>query len=226
MENIGNILEGLGGAGLMALHLLTPFLHTWRIHWGASPEELGRTWLGDELVPHPRSGFTHTIAIQAPASSVYAWVAQIGQNKGGFYSYQALENLVGCKISNADRIHPEWQTVNPGDLVFLHPAAGLPVAAVDPGQGYVLHGMIDTQTGMQLPPGTPLTKTFVNVSWLFYVLSTAPNACRLISRWRVDYSPGFKNELFTGRWVLVPIAAVMDFRMLKGIRARAESRES
>ena len=64
------VLEGIGGAALMGLHILLPFLHAWRVRWGATDDELARAWLGDELVPHPRSGFTHAITIQAPVFSV------------------------------------------------------------------------------------------------------------------------------------------------------------
>ena len=88
----------LGGAFRMAGHMLLPFLHAGRQRWGATDEELARAWPGDELVPAPRGGFTHAISIQAPAAEVYRWAAQIGQDKGGFYSYEFLENLIGCNI--------------------------------------------------------------------------------------------------------------------------------
>jgi hypothetical protein len=55
-----------------------------------------------------RTGFTRAITIRAPASAVWRWVVQIGQDRAGFYSNTWLENLTGADIHNADAIHPEW----------------------------------------------------------------------------------------------------------------------
>jgi len=207
----------------MGVHILLPFLHAGRVRWGASDEECSRTWLGDELVPHPRGGFTHAITIHAPVSRVYPWVAQVGQNKGGFYSYEFLENLVGCNIHNADHLLAESQVVKPGDMLWLHPKAGVPIEQVETGHGFVMHGLLDTATGEEISSSASLPASFINVSWLFYVYDKGAGASRFVSRWRVDYPPGFKNEMMFGRWVLEPVASVMDFKMLKGVRQRAES---
>jgi hypothetical protein len=218
------VLEGIGGAAVMGAHILLPFLHAWRVHWGTTRQEMGRAWLGDELVPHPRGGFTHAITIHAPVSQVYPWVAQIGQDKGGFYSYEFLENLIGCNIHNADRLLPGCQEVKPGDILWLHPKAGVPIEQVEEGRGFVMHGLLNTANGEPVPPGAPVPAGFVNVSWLFYLYEIAGGrSTRFISRWRLDYPPGFKNELINGRWLLEPVASVMDFKMLKGVRQRAES---
>ena len=48
---------------------------------------------------------THAITIRAPVEEVWPWLAQIGQDRGGFYSYEWLENLAGCEMRNADRVH-------------------------------------------------------------------------------------------------------------------------
>jgi len=217
------VFDGIGGAALMGVHILLPFLHAWRVRWGATDEELGREWLGDELVSKPRGGFTHAITIHAPASQVYPWIAQIGQNKGGFYSYEFLENLVGCDIHNADCLVAEWQEVKPGDLLWMHPKASVPIDLVEAGRGYVMHGLLNTSTGEGVPPGAPIPASFVNVSWLFYVYDAGGGSSRFVSRWRVDYPPGFKNDLINGRWLLEPVACVMDFKLLKGVRQRAET---
>jgi len=62
---------------------------------------------GDERVPAPTSHWTHGIDIDAPAETVWPWIAQVGADKGGFYSHQWLENVAGCDVKNADRVHPE-----------------------------------------------------------------------------------------------------------------------
>ena len=75
------------------------------------------------------------------AERVWPWLAQIGQDRGGFYSYEWLENLAGCRMRNADRIHPEWQRREVGEEVMLHPLApGMPVTIFDPPHALGLAG--------------------------------------------------------------------------------------
>ena len=74
------------------------------------------------------------MTIEAPPEAVWPWLAQLGQDRAGFYSYEWLENLAGCDMHNADEIHPEWQEREPGDTVYLHPLNGLPVARFEPGR--------------------------------------------------------------------------------------------
>jgi hypothetical protein len=222
-SQLQKVFDGIGGAALMGMHILLPFLHSWRVRWGATDADLARTWLGDGLVPHPRGGFTHAISIHAPVSQVYPWMAQIGRDKGGFYSYEFLENLVGCDIHNADHLLAESQVVKPGDVLWLHPQAGVPIELVESGHGFVMHGLLNMSTGEPVLPGAAMPASFVNVSWLFYVYDVGEGFSRFVSRWRVDYPPSFRNEIVFGRWLLEPVASVMDFKMLKGIRQRAET---
>ena len=100
----------------------------WMRGWGATPAEKGRALPGDDLTPKPRIQITQAVTVAAPVEQVWPWLAQIGQDRGGFYSYEWLENLAGCEMRNADRIHPEWQQREVGEPVPLHPATpGLPV---------------------------------------------------------------------------------------------------
>jgi hypothetical protein len=71
---------------------------------------------------------------------VWPWLAQLGQDRGGFYSYEWLENLAGCEMKNADRIHPEWRYRELGEVVRLHPAGGLRVSVFEPGRAIGLEG--------------------------------------------------------------------------------------
>ena len=101
---------------------------------------MGKPLPGDELVPNPAIESTRIITVNAPVEEVWPWLAQIGQDRGGFYSYEWLENLAGCRMRNADRIHPEWQHREVGERVFLHPAFGLKVASFESGRAIVLEG--------------------------------------------------------------------------------------
>jgi hypothetical protein len=165
--------------------------------WGATPAEVDRNVPGDELVPNPRIQITHAVTIAAPVERVWPWLAQIGQDRGGFYSYERLENLAGCEMRNADRIHAEWQRREIGEPVPLHPATpGLPVTLFEPGRAIGLEGW-----------GT------------FLVEPAGPRATRLIARGRI---PGGVSSL--GYETLLDLPHfVMQRKMLLGIRERAEA---
>ena len=176
------------------------------LRWGASDEELNIALPGDELVPDADLIATRAVTVGAGADGVWPWIAQLGQGRGGFYSYDFLENLVGLDIHSADRIVPEWQGIDVGDEVKFHPDGGMIAAVVEPGRALVLRG------GM---PGTPP----FDFAWAFVVRGQPDGTTRLVVRERYRYV----------RWwapLLVEpvefISLVMSRRMLRGIRERAE----
>jgi hypothetical protein len=128
----------LAGVAVTAVYALE--IRPWILRWGATQEELEEPLPGDELVPDPGIVSTRAVAIDAPAAVVWQWLAQIGQDRGGFYSYEWLENLAGCRMRNADRIHPEWQQREVGETVLLHPLNGLRLARFEPGRVLALEG--------------------------------------------------------------------------------------
>ncbi len=219
-----NWLESIAGAARIAGALVTPMLRARRARWGATDAELARAYPGDEWVPHPQWGWTHAVTIHAPAAEVWPWVVQIGQGRGGFYSYEGLENLVGCNIHNADRILPEFQDLAVGDGIRLHPQTPpLPVALVEPGRALVVHALSDTSSGrpFELTEGMPAA--YSNMLWTFFLDEQDDGTTRLISRTRYDYSPSFANKLMYGPALLEPISHVMDCKMLLGIKERVEA---
>jgi hypothetical protein len=81
-------------------------LRPWFLHWGATNEEIKKALPGDELCPEAASMATRAVTIHAPAEEVWPWIAQIGQDRGGFYSYSWLENLVGATGRKRRRPRP------------------------------------------------------------------------------------------------------------------------
>jgi len=153
--------------GAVAFAAYWHWLRPWHVRWGATEAEVRRALPGDELLPNPKLSATHAITIHAPVAEVWPWLAQIGQGRGGFYSYTWIENLLGCDIHNADRVHPEWQNLKAGDQILLHPKIPpIPAVIVEPRRVIVLHG--DTRQGppsnlvkpgiMPPPPG-PFTSS-------------------------------------------------------------------
>ena len=216
-----DLLEGLGGAAVIAAAFATPFLQGARSHWGLAPADLQRHFPGDDLLPTPRWGWTHAVTIEAPPDRVWPWVAQIGAERGGFYSYQFLENAVGCELRNAERTFETW-AVQPGSTLQLHPRIpALEVVEVVDGRHFVAHGKADERARRRGDP-------WVEVTWAFLVEPLAPSAesprgrTRFVSRYRSATSDDLATRLEAGRALLEPIGFAMDRRMLLGVKARAE----
>jgi len=181
----------------------------WQLRWGATAQELAGPLPGDELIERPDLTATRALTVRAPADRVWPWVAQLGQARGGFYSYDFLENLVGCNIHSADRVVSEWQDVKPGDEVRLHPDLALEVIAVDPGLSLILRG--GGPAGNAPPP--------FDFTWAFVLQPGPDGTTRLIVRERYAYTRPW------ARLIVEPVAVidfVMTQKMLRGIRSRAE----
>jgi hypothetical protein len=181
----------------------------WQLRWGTTTDEAEGTLAGDEILPRADLVATRAIRIRATADKVWPWIAQLGQGRGGFYSYDALENLIGCDIHSADRIVAKWQDIKVGDEIRLAPEVGLAVAAVDPERTLVLTSA--TRSGAAQQP--------YKVTWAFVIKEQPDATTRLLVRERYTYRR---------RWtpfVVEPLEAVdflMTQRMLRGIRDRAE----
>ena len=194
------------GGGVAAYVLL---VRPRQLGWGATDQESGSPLPGDDLIPSPNLAATRAVSVRASAEQVWPWIAQLGQGRGGFYSYDALENLVGCDIHSADGIVPEWQAIAVGDTVNLHPQVALVVDAVDAGRSLVLHGGVPM--GTTAPP--------YDFTWAFVVRRRSDDTSRLLVR---------ERYLYTNRWapLLVEPTAIVSFlmsqKMLRGIRDRAE----
>ncbi len=192
--------------------------------WGAVDSEVVAPMPGDDLVPTPRLGYTRAIMIDAPPSAVWPWLVQIGQGRGGLYSFDALENLVGCRIHSADRILPEHQAIAVGDLVRMGPE-GYPCFAViearppsPEGAALVLLGADPKPPHATPSPGE--TAPAGASTWQFVLRPLDDGArTRLVVRQRLDYP-----DSMAWVWRLTePIAFAMEREMLRGIKRRAEA---
>ena len=171
------------GLGIAAVIAYAGPLRRWMRSWGAP---------GEGTTAEP----VHAIEVDAPAEDVWPWLAQLGQDRGGFYSYEWLENLAGCRMRNADRIHPEWQYREIGEKVMLHPLVGLPVSRFEPGHEIALEG------------------------WgSFRVEPLGENRCRVVCR-----GEAHDSLMYVPYYVaLIELPHfVMERKMLLGIRERAE----
>jgi len=120
----------------------------WHLNWSVTEDEAYRPLPYDHLVPRPVAQITHAITINAPADEVWKWLVQLGQGRGGMYSYDWLENLADLDMHSTEEIMPELQDLEVGDLVRLAPErmgaeTGLRVAAMEVGRALVLHQPAD-----------------------------------------------------------------------------------
>ncbi|HYP76777.1 MAG TPA: hypothetical protein VER12_12505 [Polyangiaceae bacterium] len=211
MERVSRIARGLLGAVWIVVCVATPFLRKFRLHWGTPPKQRSRTFPGDDLIPEPRWFWCHAIELEAACPEVFPWLVQMGQDKGGFYSYEWLENLVGCEIRNAQSIHPEWQHLQVGEPFRLAPKGPpLRIAAISAGESMLI--------ASPDPVGAAIA-----VSWLFFLEPLANGGSRLFSRFRAVYPPGIQSRLLYGPTLLEPIGFAMDRALLRGIKQRVEA---
>ena len=199
---------GVGAAGLQAVHA--------RRNWGATLEEAGATLPGDELVPEPADQSTLAVTVDTPAEEIWAWLVQMGHGRGGMYSYDWLENLIGLASQGPGGTREGWRPLPVVGRVVLAPegsrawpaGSAFPVARVAPPRALVL---------CQVPPEHPW-----NGVWSFHVVPAGDGRCRLLARSRTEVAPQLGLRLATR--VGEPVTLVMTRRMLYGIRQRAERR--
>jgi len=219
------ILESVIAAlSIAVIVVLRPLLRGWYLHWGATESEAARLLPGDELVPHPRVKYTRGITIQTTPDRIWPWLVQMGQGKGGLYSYEALENLAGCDIHNTDQILPQFQNVKVGDQVKLGPP-GYPaftVLGVHPQEALVLAAadVIPEPHDQQMPD--PLPEEYTLSNWVFYLHQITPHSTRLLVRGWLDYEPNSWKNWLIWRVLTEPIAFVMERKMMREIKKRAE----
>ena len=204
-------LAATAGAACLAFVLFYALaLRPWLLCWGATRAERTKALPGDGLVPAANSSATRAITIRTPPERVWPWIVQMGQGRGGFYSYTWIENLFGCHVVNAGEVHPEWQELRPGDSIRLHPQMpALPVAIVETNRALVLGGAAIPER--HIPP----------VTWAFLLEPAAGTATRLLIRWR-SRTPRTIRDLFFNKLLLEPIHFIMERKMMLGIRQRAQ----
>ncbi len=183
-----------------ALGALYPLLRRPILTWGATSEEAVSHLPGDELLEDADGVSTRAITIDAPAASVWPWLAQMGPApRGGAYTYDWIENLLGLDMHSVDRVLPEYQHPQVGDTIGLG-ANRMRLERVEP--QHVLAWR--SEDG--------------NWVWTF-VLQEHDGTTRVISRNR------FRLPTLAARIGMLPMepsSLVMERKMLRGIKERAE----
>ena len=193
---LGLVLGSISAAALLyRLLLRRPILS-----WGATDAETTARLPGDELLEEADGVATRAITIDAPASAVWPWIAQMGPPpRGGAYTYDWIENLLGLDMHSADRVLPEYQQPQVGDTL-----------------GYGTNRM----RFERVEPRRVLACRSEDGNWVWsFVLDEHDGKTRLISRNR------FRLPSLTAKIGMVPMepaSLVMERKMLRGIKQRAE----
>jgi hypothetical protein len=184
------------GGAIYRLALRAPILT-----WGASADEASARLPGDELLEDADGASTRGITIAAPAAAVWPWLVQMGPwPRGGAYTYDWIENLLGLKIRSADRVLPAFQNPHLGDAIEFGP---------------------NRMLLERLEPEHVLAWRSQDGNWVWaFVLAQRDGHTRLLSRNRFRLPTAAAR---IGMMALEPGSLVMERRMLRGIRERAEA---
>jgi hypothetical protein len=186
----------IGGAALYRWFLRGPILT-----WGATRDEAGRRLPGDELLEEADGTATRAITINASPAAVWPWIAQMGPSpRGGAYTYDWIENLLGLNMHSVDHVLPEFQ----------HPQVG-------DGFGYGPNQM----SFKRVEPEHVLAAQSADGNWVwtFVIDGMHDGKTRLISRNRFRL-PKLKDKV--GMIPMEPASLLMERKMLHGIKKRAE----
>jgi hypothetical protein len=168
--------------------------------WGATADEAAARLPGDELLTDADGISTRAITIDAPPGAVWPWLAQMGPSpRGGAYTYDWIENLLGLKMHSADHVLPEFQHPQRGDTIALG-ANQMRLERVD--------------------PELCLAWRSADGNWVWsFVLRPGARSARLISRNR------FRMPTLAAKLAMLPMepgSLVMERKMLNGIKQRSE----
>jgi hypothetical protein len=209
----------LAGAALVAASAVAyeRWFTPWQQRWGSTAEETRLALPGDDLVAGPAAQVTRALTIDATPEQVWPWLVQMGADRGGFYSYDWLENLIGLDIHSAEVVEDAWQELQVGDVVYASRdrSAGWLVTEIRPREALVLQ-VANLAAGRPLRRDEQLKWEFL---WTFALRPLDSGATRLLVRERTAF------DSTVTRVLMAPLGLasfVMTRRMMLGIKARAE----
>ncbi len=208
----------LGGALAFLFIVVLIYVRPWYLGWGATDEERLRPLPSDGVLAFPAATHeTRAITINAPAARVWPWLAQLGQDRGGFYSFDVLENIVGCEMPVDDVLRPTLQQWNIGDRLWMYP----PTKAG--GAGFATLRVFEPGRTMGFATrrfGTALDQP-EDGAWSFELVPVDASTTRLLVRGRGLPDRSLWGKVFDSG-IFDVAHFVMEKRMLLGIKSLAE----
>lgn len=207
----------------------------YRLSWrsGARDAEAYGALPGDDVIPHPMVEWTRATTIHASRERIWPWLAQMGYGRGGWYTNERIDRLIwGVSAGNADRILPEYQHLEVGDIVADGPdhAAYFHIRAIERERAIVYHSIrhprtghpvdADDRTAVEALERRLVEGAHLEFSWAFVLIPDGPDETRLVIRTRAVYAPQAIGLL------RVPLGFIDVFHahtMLRAIRKRVEA---
>lgn len=171
------------------------------------PDDDARELPGDELID-AKYALSYSTLIEAPTDIVWHYLMQLGCDRAGWYSIDALDH---GNVPSVDHLVDEWKTRKVGDKLAATPARDsfYDVYEFEAGKYMVVGGETERMGG-------PFKMT-----WAFVVEPVGEDATRLTTRARMDSSPKWA-EWFMGNLVYPPLHGLMSGVQLKNIKELAE----
>jgi hypothetical protein len=180
------------------------FFRRWCLTWGSRDTEVAGKLPGDELLPGASLVTTRAVSIDAPPEAIWPWLAQMGSGRGGAYTYDWIQNLLGLNMHSANTILPQYQDIKVGDELPM--GRGRPVMNVEVAD----------------PPRT-LAIRIADQNWVWiFALVPEGGSTRLISRNRIATSSLAPAARVFYTVFMEPGSLIMERKMLLGIKQRAE----
>lgn len=197
---------GLAAGVTAYIKLLRPYLRS----WGASLQELHQPMPGDEIVENPSYTTTRAITIDTSTSAVWPWLVQMGEQRGGFYSFDFIDRLLGMKVHSAHRILPRFQELNEGDVLTNN--GDMVVRHVEQDEAIVIGRSQEAQE-----------RDGIEATWTIAIYPIDDDQTRLISRVRANFHVTNPRALF---WlaILDPGHLIMEQKFLREIKLHAEGK--
>lgn len=191
---------------ILTIGLLYAFvIRDWFGRWGTTPDERTRIMAGDKVIAKPTHVQTCAVTIHAPPEDIWPWLVQIGSQRGGLYSYDWLDRLLGfLDQPSANRVLPEFQHLAVGDTI-LFGREKLTVAGIEPPQALVLS----------------YNARGVDWVWQFGLYPLDGNRTRFVERGTERFPRTILGWL--GMRVMEPAGFIMTRRFMLGVKKRAEA---
>jgi len=185
----------IGVAVLVVWFLYRP----WALTWGSTDEEIARAMAGDEVLENPTFNATRAVTIEATPEEIWPWIVQIGYRRAGLYSYDVLDN---DGIPSAERILPEYQTLEVNDLIPLSKSAYVRVTRLEPPKSMVLVFEV--------------TGAWSDATWVWGLYPEDGSHTRLVTRLRAN-AKGVRSRIFLDLGEII-----MMRKCMLGIKRRVE----
>jgi hypothetical protein len=191
-----------------------PFVRPWHMRWGATDAEVAADMPGDAIVHRAQFNATRAITIAGAPERVWPWIAQLGYGRGGFYTYDLVDN---AGEPSADRIIDEYQRIKVGDLIpMFHESQGLAIA-------YVVDSFQVDE--WMLWVHRPHADEQPDSTWSWRLRRLSGERTRLITRMKQDYRWQTPRLAMFNLFLMEFGDFAMERRMLKGIKVRVERRD-